>query len=116
MSILAAFNVTRRVVFFYLATILDINECELNFLQESEQGKDVYFSNLCGSIVREVSELYESVLFLSADSPKVLFRLFHQKLRAKLKRQGQRNPNESLLFWEQRTNQVVLLVLCRSIS
>ena len=87
----------RRILLFHLAAILDVNECELDFLQCSSQQHLDYIDNLYSAVARETVELgdYEGFSFKDLTN---MFSIFHNRMRAELKKEGRRGPRESLQF------------------
>ncbi|KAI0561249.1 hypothetical protein FGB62_89g118 [Gracilaria domingensis] len=89
----------RRVLLFHLAALLDINECELEFVGSTQYERDVYFHLLYGAQVREIQSLDECSQF-STTSLETLADLFHTNMRQTLKENGRKEPEEALMFWK----------------
>ncbi|KAI0566289.1 Ribonuclease H-like protein [Gracilaria domingensis] len=88
----------RRVILLHLAAILDVNECELDFLGENESAREGYFSLLYDSLIGELRALDDTVS-ISGSCLQVLFELFHDEMRNSLKRDGRKEPDEALHYW-----------------
>ncbi|KAI0557019.1 hypothetical protein FGB62_357g02 [Gracilaria domingensis] len=98
----------RRVILFHLAAILEVIECELDFLGESESAREGYFSLLYYSLIGELRALDDTVS-ISGSSLQVLFELFHNEMRTSLKRDGRKESDEALHYWR-RANECANLV------
>lgn len=93
-------HLPRRVLLFHLSALMDINECEFEWLELNEGEKEVYLQSLYGALIREAIELGDSGPFSSARLQS-LFELFHEKMRADLREAGRREPNYALTFWKE---------------
>ena len=69
----------RRILFFHLASILNINECHLEFLDCSETERLSYVNSLSSVVACEACELGENSAF-SREDLSSLFVLFHKQM------------------------------------
>ena len=88
----------QRTVLFHIASMLDVNECELEFMQCDRLTREAYYIVLYAAIAREVLEL-KSTDVSTEELLQVLFGLFHQKMRTDLKQCGRRQPQYALEYW-----------------
>lgn len=92
-------SAARRTLLFYLVALVDVNECELDFLDWTPFERQSYFSSLYEALVKDVVELDDFVA-LSDSVLKVLFELFLKQMRETLKREGRKEPNQALVYWK----------------
>lgn len=83
----------RRVLLLYIAAVLDINECSLDFLFCSEAQKQIYMKILYTEVVREVIELN------NAEGLKVVFGLLYKEILAALYSSGRKYLSAALEYW-----------------
>lgn len=95
----ASFRLPLRVVLFHIAALMDINECEFEWLQLQNEDKDEYISSLYAAVAREAIALGETGLF-NQSQLKSMFGLFHGHMRAELKKRGRKSPEYALKFWK----------------
>lgn len=81
----------RRVLLFHLASILDINECKLEFIQLSEENNEWYYKSLCSTVAREALELGDTAK-VSMEQLKTICFIFHSNMRKDLQKIRQREP------------------------
>ena len=61
----------RRILLFHLAAILDVNKCELDFLQCSSQQRLDYIENIYSAVARETDKLGDYGGFAFKDLTKI---------------------------------------------
>lgn len=99
-----AFREPRRVLLFHLTAMLDVNECELEFLQLSSADREQYITMMYSAAAREAIELGDYGGFQFKDL-KRMFEMFHTHMRSQLKKNGS-TPGYSLEFWHENNKTV----------
>ena len=84
----------RRTLLYHIAAMLDVNECQFDFLKINQREKEKYFEVVYAAVIREVVELDKS-LKTQEDDLKVVFRMFHKCMSEKLEKHGRKEANES---------------------
>lgn len=100
-----AFREPRRVLLFHLTAMLDVNECELDFLNLSTEEREEYVTMMYSAAAREAMELgdYGGFQFMEL---KRMFEMFHTHMRAQLRKNGRRTPGYALRFWNENNKTV----------
>ena len=89
----------RRVLLFHIAAIVDVNECELEFLGLSSSERELYISNMYKAVAREALEL-GGTGSLTLTQLETLFGMLHSEMREELKKCGRREPSHALSYWK----------------
>ena len=90
----------RRVLLFHIAACLDVNECEMEFLNVAKPDRERYMKSLYNAVARESMELENTGVF-SIEQLVMAFSMVHCEMRAVLKRNGRRKPSVALLYWKE---------------
>ncbi|KAI0563687.1 hypothetical protein FGB62_35g07 [Gracilaria domingensis] len=89
----------RRVLLFHLAALLDVNECGLEILGDTQDERETHFRLLDEALARDVI-MMDSSCRLSTASLATLYGRFHAHIRETLKVRGRNEPNEALTYWQ----------------
>ena len=89
----------RRTLLFHIAAMLDINECQFDFIDVSPLSRDAYINVVQRAVVREALELDEKLQPM-ADNLGVIFRMMHDEMLRTLRSTGRKEPNAALSFWK----------------
>ena len=98
----------RRILLFHLAAVLDVNECELEFLRLNKMDRESYFTKLHDAVAREAIEIGGAGPF-ERTQLQTMFSMFHLSMREELKKHGRREPSHALLFWKKMNSEVTYI-------
>lgn len=83
--------------------MLEINECQLEFIDDSPPSRDLYIQSVQCAVVGEALEL-EKTLHPKAKILGVLFLMLHDEMHRKLKRSGRKERRAALSFWKEQND------------
>lgn len=89
----------RRVLLFHIAAVMDVNECELEFLSVSKCDRESYIQGLHKAVAREALELGDTGK-LNFNQLVTTFGMLHDEMREVLKTSGRREAKYALLYWK----------------
>lgn len=98
----------RRTLLFHIASMMDVNECALDFIDVESTEKTKYFKLLYHSVAREVCELQTDQIS-HLDRLSTIFSLFHENMLRELEQKGRREPGEALRFWKRQNEGSVMI-------
>lgn len=88
----------RRALLFHIAAVLDINECEMEFIDAKPLSREQYIHVVQRAVVREAVELDDNLKAMG-ENLNILFGMLHDHMRSTLKKVGRKHPSEALTFW-----------------
>lgn len=89
----------RRVLLYHIAAMLDVNECQLEFIDPHPLSRAAYIQVLRRAVVREVVELDNSMSSISSQL-EVIYGMLHDHMLTSLQKNGRREPNMALQYWK----------------
>ena len=95
----------RRILLFHIASILDVNECELEYLQCSQRDRESYMKVLYTAVSREAME-HEANSVFDIDQLSVVFGLLHKNMRRELQSTSRKEPETTLDYWRKCNSEV----------
>lgn len=98
-----AMHQPRRTLLFHISAIMDINECQLEFIEDSPLSKESYIKVVQRAVVREALELDEKLQPM-AENLGILFHMLHDEMLRKLQHSGRKEPRAALSFWKEQND------------
>lgn len=82
---------------FHVYVMMDVNECRLDFLDESENSKKDHRRNIYEEVIREAIELKKD-LGPKREALQMMFEIFHDQMVDHVNENKKRDPQYALTF------------------